>query len=364
MSGPLSALLRRRIQAAGPITVGDYMAEALGHPEHGYYRTRDPLGAAGDFITAPEVSQMFGELVGLWCAEMWRASGAPDPVLLVELGPGRGTLMADALRAARMAPEFTRALSVNLVETSPVLRERQRETLAGQEAAWRDSIDDVPGGPLLLVANEFFDALPVRQFERTKAGWRERMVGLDGERFCVALAPGESAAAALIPEAVRKAARQGDVAEIRPAVLAVVRTIGERIARFGGAALIVDYGHAAPAVGDTLQAVRNHESCDWLVDPGEADLTAHVDFAILARAAREAGAAAHGPVPQGAFLTALGLPVRADRLRREATPAQARDIEAACRRLIDPAEMGTLFKVLALTPTDAPPPPGFTQDDR
>jgi NADH dehydrogenase [ubiquinone] 1 alpha subcomplex assembly factor 7 len=325
--------------------------------------TRDPLGAAGDFVTAPEVSQMFGELVGLWCVEMWRASGAPDPVQMVELGPGRGTLMADALRAARMAPGFAKAHSVNLVETSPVLRERQRETLAGQDAAWRESIDQLPGGPLLLIANEFFDALPVRQFERTKAGWRERMVGLDGEGFRVALAPGESAAAALIPEAVRKTARQGDVAEIRPAAIAIARIAGERIARFGGAALIIDYGHAASAPGDTLQAVRNHESCDWLDNPGEADLTAHVDFEALAGAAREAGAAAHGPVPQGDFLTRLGLEVRAARLLRGATKAQVRDIKAARHRLIDPAEMGTLFKVMALTRTDAPPPPGFTQDD-
>ena len=260
MTAPLAGLLRRRIAQAGPISIADFMAEALGHPEHGYYMTRDPLGAAGDFVTAPEVSQMFGELIGLWCAEVWRGGGAQRPVRLVELGPGRGTLMADALRAARVMPGFADALTVHLVETSPVLETMQRRALAGHAVQWHRSLDELPDGPLLLVANEFFDALPVRQFQYTPDGWRERMVGLDedGEGFRIGLAPGGTAAETLIPDEIRSAARPGDIAEICPAGLAVMDAVARRIAAHGGAALIVDYGHAASAPGETLQAVRGH----------------------------------------------------------------------------------------------------------
>lgn len=361
MTTPLADLLRRRIAQAGPISIADFMAEALGHPDHGYYMTRDPLGAAGDFVTAPEVSQMFGELIGLWCAELWHGAGAPRPVRLVELGPGRGSLMADALRAARMMPGFADALSVHLVETSPILEAMQRHTLAGHAAQWHRSLDAVPDGPLLLIANEFFDALPVRQFQFTPDGWRERMVGLaeDGESFRIGLAPDGTAAEALIPEGIRAAARPGDVAEVCPAGISMMDALARRIASQGGGALIVDYGHAASAVGETLQAVRRHARHDPLEAPGEADLTAHVDFAALARAAREAGAAAHGPVPQGLFLSRLGIAERAARLARDATTLQAHDIEAAQRRLIAAEEMGTLFKALAVVPQDAPAPPGF-----
>ncbi len=365
MTTELARLLRRRIAESGPITVADYMAEALGHPEHGYYMTRDPLGAAGDFITAPEISQMFGELIGLWCADMWHSRVAPGPATLVELGPGRGTLMADALRAARMLPEFAATLSVHLVETSPALQDIQRRTLAAHRVRWHRSLQSVPDGPALLVANEFFDALPIRQFELTVDGWRERLIGLapDGTDFQFIPGP-EPAPDSLVPPDTRAAAQLGDIAEVCPAGIAFAAEIGRRVAGDGGAALIVDYGHAVSAPGETLQAMRAHQAVDPLDLPGDADLTAHVDFAALSRAAGDAGAAVHGPVPQGLFLSRLGIAERVERLRRGATPDQVRDIETACHRLIADEEMGTLFKVLAITPSDMPAPPGFISRPR
>jgi NADH dehydrogenase [ubiquinone] 1 alpha subcomplex assembly factor 7 len=364
LTGDLTELLRRRIASSGPLGIAEFMAEALGHPEHGYYMTRDPLGLAGDFITAPEVSQMFGELIGLWCAEVWRAGLAPQPTRLVELGPGRGTLMADALRAARMLPDFADALTVHLVETSPILENMQRRALDGHPVQWHRSLAEVPDGPLLLIANEFFDALPVRQFALTEDGWHERMVtfGPAEAGFRFVLASDAHTDDSMIPQEIRDPARPGDFAETCPAGLALAGDIGRRVARHGGAALIIDYGHVASAPGETLQAVRAHERCDPLEAPGTADLTAHVDFAALTRAAAQAGAAVHGPVPQGLFLSRLGIAERAGRLRRSATPDQARDLEAACHRLIAAEEMGTLFKALAITPPTMPAPPGFIQD--
>jgi NADH dehydrogenase [ubiquinone] 1 alpha subcomplex assembly factor 7 len=362
-AGPLAELLRRRIRLTGPITVADFMAEALGHPEHGYYMTRDPFGARGDFTTAPEISQMFGELIGLWCAEVWRITIAPTPVHLVELGPGRGTLMADALRAARMAPDFLAAAMVHMVETSPVLVAMQRKALTGQQMEWHESLEEIPDGPVLLIANEFFDALPIRQFEQTGEGWRERMVGLDadGDTFRIGLAPGGSASEVLIPDAVRRTSGAGDVAEVRPMGLSIAHAVGERIARFGGAALIVDYGHAASGAGDTLQALGNHKFRDPLQNPGTADLTAHVDFAALGGAAREGGATTHGPIAQGDFLTRLGIETRAARLLAHATADQAENIKTACARLIGKEGMGYLFKTMAITPPGQAAPPAFEE---
>lgn len=361
---PLTEALRRRIRLTGPITVADFMAEALGHPVHGYYMTRDPLGSGGDFTTAPEISQMFGELIGLWCVAVWRATAAPHPVHLVEMGPGRGTLMADALRAARMAPDFLAAASVHLVEISPVLASMQRQALASHDVQWHESLEDVPDdGPILLIANEFFDALPIRQFQKTGEGWRERMVGLDadGETFRLGLAPGATGGETLIPEAVRRTAGKGEVAEICPAGLSIAHAIGARIARHGGAALIIDYGHAVSAAGDTFQALKAHEFHDPLHDPGMADLTAHVDFAALVAAAREGGAATHGPVGQGEFLVRLGIEPRAAQLLASATPDQATDIAAARERLINKEKMGYLFKAMAIVPPAAPAPPAFEE---
>ena len=358
--GGLGDHLGRRIALKGPLTVAEYMAEVLGHPRFGVYACRDPIGAAGDFTTAPEISQMVGELVGLWCAVVWRSMGEPDPIRLVELGPGRGTLMADALRAARGVPAFRAAIRLHLVETSARLRTGQRQALAEcdlqRDPAWHESLAGVPDGPLVVVANEFFDALPIRQFERTRMGWCERLVGIDaggGLRFVLAPSPSPP-----IPPNLTDAPI-GSVVEIRPAAAGIAHELGRRVARFGGAALIVDYGHAESAAGDTLQAVRRHRYLDPLDAPGTADLTAHVDFQVLARAAADGGARTWGPVPQGRFLESLGIGARAGALSGNATPGQAADIRAAHRRLVDPVEMGTLFKILAVAHPDLPPPSGF-----
>ncbi|WP_119678046.1 class I SAM-dependent methyltransferase [Indioceanicola profundi] len=357
MGTELADFLRRQIRQTGPMTVAEWMALCLGHPRHGYYMTRDPLGAAGDFTTAPEISQMFGELLGLWAAQCWLQSGQPDPVHLVELGPGRGTLMADALRATRRVPGFHQALRVHLVETSHTLRERQRQTLAGVEVTWHDRLAEVPAGPLLLLANEFIDALPIRQFERTTRGWAERKVGLDEEdsfTFLLDPRPGDT----LVPPALRNA-DIGAVVEICPAGQAVAREAGERLAAHGGAALFIDYGYAGPSAGDTLQAMRGHAYAPLLEAPGEADLTAHVDFTALAEAARAGGAKSWGPVEQGSLLQSLGIAHRAASLKRVAAPDQADGIDAALDRLTGDAGMGRLFKALAVTGPDTSAPAGF-----
>jgi len=358
----LGALFARRIRTTGPISVADYMREAVGHPTHGYYATRDPFGAAGDFVTAPEVSQMFGELVGLWCLFNWLTLGSPDPFRLVELGPGRGTLMADALRAARLRPAFLQAMRLDLVETSPTLRDIQQETLlpvtAGLEPPqWHEVFSAAPEGPLFLIANEFFDALPMHQFERTDKGWVERAVGIDADGRLVwnHVAPGASFA---LVDPGMHALPVGSIVEVSPAGLSLISEIAQRIARAGGAALIIDYGYANPTGAPTLQALRAHRHVDPLAAPGETDLTAHVDFGALARAAGEAGAAVWGPIAQSDLLEALGIRERAVQLAADATPEQAIEIEQALARLLDENEMGTLFRAIALTSGDSPPP-GF-----
>ena len=349
----LGGLIARRIALTGPISLADFMAEALGHPRLGYYRRALPVGAAGDFTTAPEISQMFGELLGAWLAERWLAMGRPSPVRLVELGPGRGTLMADALRATRGVPGFQAAIDLHLVDINAPLREAQRTVLQAYAPAWHERFDEVPPGPLLLVANEFFDALPVRQFHRTAKGWRERMVGLDeAGGLRLALAPGATPFAALLPDAP-----EGAEAELSEAGRALAGAIGARIAGDGGWALIIDYGLESAGRAGSLQAVRGHQGADILDRPGETDLSAHVDFAALAAAA---GVPAFGPVDQGEFLRRLGLPERAQALKRNAKAAQAHAIDAASARLIAPDQMGTLFRVLALGDGRNAPPAGFT----
>jgi NADH dehydrogenase [ubiquinone] 1 alpha subcomplex assembly factor 7 len=349
----LGRLIAHRIALTGPISIADFMAEALGHPRHGYYRRAMPLGAQGDFTTAPEISQMFGELLGAWLAERWLAMGRPAPVRLVELGPGRGTLMADALRATRGVPGFHAALDLHLVETSVPLRTAQRAALAGFTLAWHERFDDVPAGPLLLVANEFFDALPVRQFHRTAQGWRERMVGLapDGA-LRLALAPGLTPFASALPDAP-----PGAEAEFCEAGRALGASLGTRLGRDGGWALIIDYGHDLPSLGTSLQAVRAHRGADILDRPGETDLSAHVDFAALAAAT---AMPSFGPTGQGDFLRRLGIDERARFLKQQASPEQARAIDAALARLIAPDQMGTLFRVLALGDDRSAQPAGFS----
>jgi NADH dehydrogenase [ubiquinone] 1 alpha subcomplex assembly factor 7 len=359
---PLGREIARLVAAEGPISVERYMALCLGHPVHGYYMTRDPFGASGDFVTAPEVSQMFGELVGLWCVDTWQRMGAPAPFRLVELGPGRGTLMADALRAARLVPAFLDAAQVHLVETSPMLRARQAATLetSGRQVAWHAAVEEVPDGPAIVVANEFFDALPLRQFVRTPRGWCERLVGLDA-----AGAPAFGLAAEPEP-ALRVPAPEGAVLEVAGTSARVMAALAARIAAQRGALLAIDYGHAGGGFGDTLQAVRRHAFVDVLADPGEADLTVHVDFAALARAAAGSDVLVHGPVTQGAFLAALGLAQRAAALARGAGPDGAAAVEAARRRLGEAGDggMGDLFKVMAVTDGTVASAAGFDTPGR
>jgi SAM-dependent MidA family methyltransferase len=328
---------------------------------HGYYVTRDPFGARGDFTTAPEISQMFGELIGLWAAELWRLMGSPGQLRLIELGPGRGTLMADVLRAGRIVPDFLQALSVHLIETSPVLRARQQETLSGGrvQIAWHEDFGDLPDGPAIVIANEFFDALPITQFVRTEQGWHERLIGLDANgQLAFGLAPEPR-------QELPASGNVGDVLEWPALAVEIVAAIARRLAAHGGAALLIDYGYSGPAFGDTLQAMKGHGFVDPLADPGDADLTAHVDFARLAEAARSGGAAVHGPVRQGDFLRALGIDMRAKALQARASPAQAADIAGALRRLTGAGreDMGRLFKTLALSHPHLTSLPGFATPD-
>ncbi|PKQ09266.1 MAG: methyltransferase [Alphaproteobacteria bacterium HGW-Alphaproteobacteria-12] len=355
-SSALAHHIARLIEQTGPIPLSQYMALALGHPEHGYYMTRDPLGAQGDFTTAPEVSQMFGELIGLWLGQQWRAGGMPAPFALAELGPGRGTLMADALRAMHKVPGMVDAASVFFVETSPVLRAAQRARVP--QAEWHERLDGLPEMPLFLVANEFFDALPITQYRRDESGWHERYVDHREGRFVPVLSPIALADDRTLPPAMRRAGN-GESVEISPASCAIAEAVSMRIASHGGAGLIIDYGHAKSAPGDTLQAVRDHEFTDPFEAPGEADLTAHVDFEALSRAIRNGGADPHGPVAQGVFLEALGIGARAEALRGNANASQREDIRTARERLTAPSQMGSLFKVLGITPRGAASPAGF-----
>lgn len=349
----LRAHLLARIALDGPMRLSDFMAEALLHPTMGYYTTRDPLGVAGDFTTAPEISQLFGELLGLCLAQCWMDQGAPGAVTLAELGPGRGTLMADALRATRSVPGFHAAVRLHLVEASPVLRARQVQALAGWDVSHHDRVETLPDAPLLLVANEFFDALPIRQFQRGDRGWAERMVGAENDRLVMGLGA-ETRQPALAHRLADT--RPGDVVEHCPAAGPMMAQIGARIAARGGAALIVDYGDWR-SLGDTLQAVQGHAPVDPLVDPGTADLTAHVDFEALAQAAAPAG---HTRLSaQGVFLERLGITARAQALARGMTgPALDAHI-AAHRRLTHPDEMGSVFKVMGVYPATSAPPPGL-----
>lgn len=351
----LRDLITARIRTQGPISVADYMAECLMHPTLGYYSTRDPLGEKGDFITAPEITQMFGELIGLSLAQAWMDQDRPAAFTLAELGPGRGTLMVDILRATRSVPGFNEAASVALVETSATLRDIQAGILSAAAPIWHDSVDTLPQTPLFLVANEFFDALPLRQFQRDGKQWRERQVGLSGSELAIGLAPPTAQ-----PALKRRLddTSDGDLVEhCEPAVL-IANTISARIARHGGAALIIDYGDWR-SLGNTLQAVRGHAYSDILANPGQADLTAHVDFEPLATAAGAAGCAYSRLTPQGVFLERLGITARAQSLADGLTGDDYRAITQAHRRLTHPGEMGTLFKTLGLFPSGAPAPGGL-----
>lgn len=356
---PLAAAIARRIRREGPLSVAAFMALALHDPERGYYARRMPIGAGGDFITAPEVSQIFGELIGLCLADWWQRAGRPAPIVLAELGPGRGTLMADLLRAAASIPEFRAALDIHLVEASPPLRSQQRRLLCEARPKFVAGCDELPDGPLLLIANEFLDALPIRQFVRGRQNWAERLVGVDAEdRLIFAAGPESAALTLLVPEALRDAPT-GAVAEICPAAATLAATLGGRLAHRPGIALFIDYGHVESRPGATLGAIRDHEPATVLDNPGACDLSAHVDFAAFAAAARAAGAMTYGPVTQGRFLLGLGAEQRLAALTARATPAQRRQLQSGLQRLIAPKRMGTLFKALALGSPGLPTPAGF-----
>jgi SAM-dependent MidA family methyltransferase len=356
----LKARIAGLIAAQGPISVAQYMTLALHDPQEGYYAAGDPFGKSGDFVTAPDVSQMFGELVGLWLAQAWEEQGRPSRPVLMELGPGRGTMMADMLRALKAAPDLLAEAEIILVEASPHLAQVQRDTLkdCGARITWRSQFEAPAGRPLFLVANEFFDALPLRQYVKTSRGWCERMVTAQEKDLVFALAP-MPAPRAIIPED-RAGAPEGGVYEAQPAAIALVEAIAAHVQAQGGAALLIDYGYDRIGFGETLQAVRDHQPAEPLAAPGKADISAHVDFPALAAAARRSGAGVHGPLAQGQFLANLGIARRAQTLAAR-NPGEAPALAAALHRLTAPEGMGSLFKAMAFLPNGAVTAPGFAR---
>ncbi|MGB4106270.1 MAG: SAM-dependent methyltransferase [Alphaproteobacteria bacterium] len=333
----MDEILKNIIRDKGPIDVAEFMGLALGHPAHGYYMKGDPFGTRGDFTTAPEISQMFGEMVAAWIMDVWQQMGAPEFTLL-ECGPGRGTLMADIMRATKSVPGFHEAAHVHLLEISPALRAMQAAALDIYKPEWHVNLETLPDQPMIVIANEFLDALPVRQLIRTGEGWRERVVAVEGEKFVYGTKD--------LPFNLGVQAEEGEIFEISPVRSQFVMDLMKKM---DGAALIIDYGHAEPGLGDTLQALRKHQYVSLLDGVGDADLTTHVDFYAVKQSAEAAGGKVFGPVEQGAFLKALGIDQRAETLKTRATPAQKTDIENSLRRLTDSGQMGWLFKVMGLT---------------
>ena len=362
---PLEQQIIETIRQDGPMPLDRYMNLCLAHPEHGYYMSRDPFGRGGDFTTAPEISQMFGELIGIWCVSTWQTLQAPDPFHLVELGPGRGTLMADLLRAAKVMPGFYESVRVHMVETSPVLRSLQEKTLAGTglKVEWHQDTSSVPQEATIFIGNEFFDALPVQQLQRSETGWHERVVGLgDDGQLQTGLASDR------VPDTVvpgwASDAEPGEIAEFSPARADYAGRLAEHVAACGGAMLLIDYGHTRSGSGDTLQAVSRHNPVDILHEPGECDLTAHVDFAVLETCFQDAGLATYGPVTQSRFLAGMGLAERMEMLAKRGGARERMKIAEAARRLVAGTEMGHLFKVLMATHADMPAPQPFAQMEK
>jgi len=361
---PLHYEIKNLLKSSGPMPVWRYMELCLTHPKFGYYVSRDPLGREGDFTTAPEVSQMFGELLGLWAASVWKSMGSPPLLRLIELGPGRGTMMADALRALRVLPPLYQSLSIHLVEINPVLREKQASALgAARSITWHENIDDVPEGPAVIFANEYFDVLPIHQMVRQESGWHERTVEIahDGKLMFGSATQPTPRFEVLLPPLVR-AAPVGAVFEWRPDT--EMMKIASRVRDQDGAALIIDYGHVRSDAGDTFQAIARHSFADPLKSPGHADVTAHVDFEALARAAEGLGARVHGPVPQGEFLKRLGIETRAVTLMSKASAEVSEDISSAMKRLVGGGRggMGSMFKVLAVSEPNLTSLAGFNED--
>ncbi|HWA19759.1 MAG TPA: SAM-dependent methyltransferase [Devosia sp.] len=337
----LAEQIDAQIRATGPMSLATYMALCLGHPRHGYYAKGRPIGSNGDFITAPEISQMFGELIGFFAVNLWQQMGEPRSFTLLELGPGRGTLMADALRAASRADGFVNAMHLQLFESNSDLRAEQQKRLAKYDPYWTDEINAVSEDPLIVIANEFFDALPIRQFVKTDDGWHERLVGLKDDERVFGLSPTPIAESAAPPEV--HGAYSGEVLELSTAAVDAMQRVARKVALQGGAILAIDYGYGITQTGETLQAVKAHEFTDPLAEPGEADLSSHVNFGVLAAAAGAAGLASAPLKPQGEFLLRLGLGERAKALAT-ANPNEAGNIARAVERLTAPDQMGTLFK--------------------
>ena len=357
----LRQFLKDQIQAHGPMDIGQFMSLALGHPQFGYYMKKDPFGVDGDFTTAPEISQIFGEMLGAWVANVWMKMGAPEAFTFLECGPGRGTLIADMLRATKGVEGFHKAARIHLLEMSPVLKEMQKEKLipltltlspkGRGDVIWHDALETIPRDqPIITIANEFLDALPVRQFQKTKDGWMERVVQLNGDAFEFGLAPASFDFSG---------GDEGDVFEAAPSRVLFTRGLCEIMRYVGGVGLFIDYGHIATGYGDTLQAVYKHQYCSVLENIGDADLTSHVDFEMIAVEAKIGGAKVYGPVEQGAFLKTLGIEARARALANKATPSQQDDIQKALHRLTDSSEMGRLFKVMGFSHALPIPPAGF-----
>ncbi|WP_373089547.1 class I SAM-dependent methyltransferase [Sneathiella sp.] len=350
----LGQILKSRIDADGAISLHDYMQIALSHPEYGYYASKEPFGSGGDFITAPEISQMFGELIGLWCVDAWSKLGAPKKIHLVELGPGNGTLMADILRSARLAPQFLSAADIHLVENSDRLKRRQMKKLNTDAITWHSELPDFNDAPVLLIANEFFDALPIHQYKRQSGAWYERLVACNNLQFEYILSDTPST---LSYSPI--SAKEGDIFETCPAAESIISKLGTLLFRSGGAALIIDYGAMAEEIGDSFQAVQGHRFCDPFSKPGEADLTAHVNFSNFVRIANSCKIRIDGPAYQGRFLQRLGIEARYSLLCRNATAEQRDKLTSDLRRLVGTDEMGTLFKVLALSHKMSAAPEGF-----
>jgi NADH dehydrogenase [ubiquinone] 1 alpha subcomplex assembly factor 7 len=359
---PLETEIRRRIRLAGSIPVREYMELCLSHPDHGYYMTRDPFGRGGDFVTAPEVSQIFGELIGAWAASVWHSMGQPENVRLVELGPGRGTMMMDILRVTNLVPAFRAAIVLHMVEISPVLQRQQQQLIGALNIPmlWHRSFDDVPIGPAIVLANEFIDALPVNQAVKQSDGWHERTVAIGGDgNLDFGVSSGVIPLFDRLVPAQFRDAPPGTIYEWRSDSLP--RAIGQRMTQQGGAALLIDYGHTESTTGDTLQAVAGHAFVNPLASPGAADLTAHVDFEAFALAAESMGAGVHGPINQTQLLRNLGIEQRALALKANAPPGKAADIDAAVDRLLGDSRtgMGRLFKAIAIAAPGLRKLPGF-----
>ena len=358
---PLDERLSDLIRLKGPISVADFMADALGHPHDGYYMSQTPFGAEGDFTTAPVISQIFGELIGLWLVEQWRAMGSPKDFNLIELGPGRGVLMEDILRAARLRPDFAKGAQLWLLETSGRLRVEQQRRLKPTELSplWADEFADIPAAPSLIIANEFLDCLPVHQFQRVERGWRERMVGIDEASNALDFVLGKTPPPASFGLPGDDESEIGDIFEISFAAREFIGNVSTFLTTNTGAALFIDYGHLSSGLGETLQAVRGHQFWPPLASPGRADLTAHVDFGALGDVAIEHGAIVHGPTAQGRFLNRLGLGLRAEMLCKDRSPDEQHSIRAGADRISAPDQMGEIFKAMCISDPSHPAPAGF-----